>query len=67
MGNTASADDKPKRVATKDLQCHTYIKTYREVSKLLRFLGGAAKRKQVQVLIPDVAASSLSDDVLNHS
>ncbi|CDJ54260.1 hypothetical protein, conserved [Eimeria brunetti] len=30
MGNTASADDKPKRVAPKDLQCHTYIKTYRE-------------------------------------
>ncbi|CDJ27071.1 uncharacterized protein EMH_0080130 [Eimeria mitis] len=30
MGNTASADDKPKRVTSKDLQCHTYVKTYRE-------------------------------------
>lgn len=30
MGNSASADDKPKRVATKDLRCHTYVHTYRE-------------------------------------
>ncbi|CDJ43215.1 hypothetical protein, conserved [Eimeria tenella] len=30
MGNSASADDKPKRVATKDLRCHTYVRTYRE-------------------------------------
>ncbi|OEH73895.1 hypothetical protein cyc_06657 [Cyclospora cayetanensis] len=30
MGNSASADDKPKRIATKDLCCHTYVHTYKE-------------------------------------